>query len=161
MLVFAVSDLFNNIYCHKLYLPDLFCQILCQYYLYHFWSLISLISKLLYHQLNYLHHLQLLSLYHSVLYFNRMLYLSIVVFPVFSSLLSSIFLICQIIFFIILFSVYIFTYWMVRIVLIYIQHWSYTHLLQFIFGTVICNDRGNFEKSPCKPKILLLFNIFT
>ena len=82
-----------------------------------------------------------------------------------SSLLSSILLICQIIFFIIFFSIYIFTYWMVQLLFIIIQHWVSLRLHQFISSNVIYNNKVNFEKRPCKPTsikcITRTINLFT
>ena len=65
VLVFLLSDLFYHISCHKSYLFDLFHQVLCQYYIYHFWNLILPVSKCLYHKL--------ISLYYFHQFFSIML----------------------------------------------------------------------------------------
>ena len=108
LLVFILYDLIHQILFHKSYLSNLFIQILCQCYLHQFWNSIILISKLLYHQLIYLHHFHLFCfLYHAVLYFHKILYFLICFPPITYILLSSILLRCQIILFIIFFHLYL------------------------------------------------------
>ena len=52
---FHQSYFFHQIPCHQSYLSDLFHQIICQYYISIFWNAIFPVSKLLYHQVIYLH----------------------------------------------------------------------------------------------------------
>ena len=119
--VFILSGIFHHISCHKSYASNIFHLILCQSYPYNFWNSILLISKLLYHQLIYLHHFHLFRfLYHAVLSFHNMLNFLCWYFPILSSLLSSIFLRCQTIFFNIFIFIDIFTYKMVQLLFIII-----------------------------------------
>ena len=130
---------------------DISYQIISQYYIYHFWNS-DLFHHISCHQsyLSDLFHLILYQsnpyLYQDVLYFHHMLSFVLCFFLVPSILLISIFLRCQVIFFIILFSVHIFTYRIVQLVFVIIQHLGSLHLHQFLFINVIYNDRGNFEK---------------
>ena len=73
---------FHQISCHQSYLSNLFHHIICQYYLYHFWNSILPISKLIYHQLIFLHHFHLFIylsccvIFSSYVVFSTFLYLS-------------------------------------------------------------------------------------
>ena len=50
---------------------------------------------------------------------------------------------------------------MVHLFFIYIQHWGYLHIRQFLFGAAVYNYKGHFEELPCKPIIFLILNIST
>ena len=56
----------DKIPCHQSYLSDLFYHIPFRYYIYLFWNTMLPVSKLLYHQLIYLHHFNLSDFFHQI-----------------------------------------------------------------------------------------------
>ena len=151
-LVVILSDIFHYISCHQSYLSDPFRQILCQSYPCHLYNSIFQHFKFSIPSVNLSSRFSLLFLSIMLCYiFINCCIISFVFFLILSSLLRFIFLRCQIILFFIFFFIHIFTYIMVRLLFILIQHWVLFIFITFFLVLSSITVGGGLKNDPVNP----------